>query len=56
MTKQKNLEVQIKKMRKNNHRCVNCGHIKVKHNERGKCQVRNCRCKIFLDSLSEVSK
>lgn len=39
-------------MKKNNHGCKNCGHIKIKHLN-DKCRIRNCRCKSFEDTLNE---
>ena len=34
-------------MKKNHNRCLDCGHISTKHNAKGKCLVRNCKCKGF---------
>lgn len=41
-------------MKKNNHRCSNCGHRMDKHNlKENYCKVGKCKCKKFVDTLKK---
>ncbi len=37
-------------MKRNFHRCSNCGHREDKH-KKMKCKVKNCKCERFKDTL-----